>query len=122
MLEMNNTKAILFSLLRAEYPYYSKLVKAVYSFTKFHYTIGEYSDDLISKSVIYLQQKEASTSLIIDGLVTWGMLYFYAKNLRGAKCKLEEAERPCKASQGDKGLQHAHILFWLGEIAIDEKH
>ena len=120
VLEMNNTKAILFSLLRTEYSDYKKLVNAIYHFTEFHCNIGEHSDNLISESVIFLQQKEASTSLIIDGLIAWGSLYYYANNLGIAKYKLKEAERLCKASQENRGLRYANILSQLGNIALCE--
>jgi hypothetical protein len=120
VLEVNNTKAILFSLLRAEHSDYTKLVKAICNFTEFHDGIGEHSDNLISQSVVFLQQKDASTSLITDCLVIWGKLYFYADNNRSAKYKLEEAERLCKAGQENRGQKHASILFWLGNIALHE--
>jgi tetratricopeptide (TPR) repeat protein len=120
VLEVNNTKAILLSLLRAEYSDYTKLVEAISNFTEFHDSIGEHSDDLISQSVVFLQQKDASTSLIIDCLAIWGKLYSYVNNFRSAKCKLEEAERLCKASQGNSGQRHADILLWLGDIALNE--
>jgi tetratricopeptide (TPR) repeat protein len=120
VLEVNNTKAILLSLLRAEYSDYTKLVEAIYHFTEFHDSLGEHSDDLISQSVVFLQQKDASTSLIIDCLAIWGKLYSYVNNFRSAKCKLEEAERLCKASQENRGQRHADILFWLGNIALNE--
>ena len=117
VLEINNTKAILFSLLRAEYSDYAKLIKAICNFTDFQCDIGEFSDNLISQSVMFLQQKNASTSLIISCLIKWGKLYFYADNHEGAKSKLEEAERLCKASQENQGQLHANILNLLGNIA-----
>jgi tetratricopeptide (TPR) repeat protein len=120
VLEINNTKAMLFGLLRAEYSDYTKLVEAICNFTQFQYGIGEHSDDLLSQSVIFLQQKNASTLLIISCLTRWGCLYFYANNLRSAKCKLQEAERLCKASEGNRSRKHADIFNWLGEIALYE--
>jgi hypothetical protein len=120
VLEINNTKAMLFGLLRAEYSDYTKLVKAICNFTQFQYGIGEYSDDLLSQSIVFLQQKDASISLIINCLSRWGVLYIYANNLRCAKCKLEEAERLCKTSQANRGLKHADILNQLSKIAIYE--
>jgi hypothetical protein len=95
VLEINNTKAILFSLLNAEYNDYTDLVKAICNFTKFHCSIGEYSEDLISQSVAEMQQKGASTSLVIRCLARWGRLSYFADNFENAKNKLEEAERLC---------------------------
>ena len=68
-------------------------------------------------AVLPISPITASISLIIHCLTTWGRLYFYANNIKDAKSKLKEAERLYKVSQENKGLLHANILAWLGNIA-----
>jgi hypothetical protein len=48
VLEVNNTKAMLFYLLESNYKDDTKLVNTIIEFTKFHCTIGDHSDKLIS--------------------------------------------------------------------------
>jgi hypothetical protein len=68
VLEVNNTKAILSDLLKSDFKDYKKLVIAICKFTGFHWSIGDFSDKLISQTIEHLQQINASTLLIIHCL------------------------------------------------------
>ncbi len=48
VLEVNNTKAMLSDLLKSDFKDYNKLVPAICEFIKFHGSIGDFSDKLIS--------------------------------------------------------------------------
>src|SRR5216683_4818581 len=118
VLEVNNTKAILSDLLKFNFKDHNKLVIAIYEFTDFHCSIGDFSDNLISQTVEHLQQINASTSLIIDCLYTWGKLQYYANNLENAEVKLKEAEMLCRTGKKIKSFCYPNILCLLGEIYI----
>jgi tetratricopeptide (TPR) repeat protein len=118
VLEVNNTKAILSDLLKFNFKDYNKLVRAIYEFTMFHCSIGDFSDKLISQTVEHLQQINASTLLIIRCLYTWGWLQYYADNLENAKVKLKEAEILCKTSEENESSSYANILWSLGQIYV----
>lgn len=118
MLEVNNTKATLLGLLDSDFKDYKKLIQAVCTFTMFHATIGDHSDKLISKTVEFLQQKNASTSLLIICLEKWARLHCGAYRFEDAKLRLKEAENLCQASQENKSLLHANILLLLGETHL----
>src|SRR6266851_3646440 len=64
--EINNTRAMLFNLLKSDFKDYDKLVEAIRNFLKFHGSIGDFSDKLISQTVKHLYQINASTSLVIN--------------------------------------------------------
>ncbi|KAI0289687.1 P-loop containing nucleoside triphosphate hydrolase protein, partial [Multifurca ochricompacta] len=116
VLEMNNTKAILFDLLRSNYGNNSKLVEAIITFTKFHGGIGDHSDKLISQTVETLQQRPSDTSVLIRCLQAWGRLYYYASDIENAKAKMQEMERLCSSSPYNNGSLHAEVLRDLSEV------
>jgi tetratricopeptide (TPR) repeat protein len=118
VLEVNNTKAMLSSLLKSGFKNYNKLVEAIYNFTQFYHSIGDFSDQLISQTVEHLQHINASKSLVIKCLEVWGMSQYYANNLENAKVKLQEAEMLCRTSKENKSIQHANIYKGLGHIYI----
>ena len=121
VLEVNNTKAMLSSLLKSGFKDYDKLVKAICQFTEFYCNIGDFSDQLISQTVKHLQHINASKSLIIKCLEVWGRLQYYANNLENAKVKLQEAEMLCRTCKENKSSQHANMFYWLGDIYILQK-
>ena len=65
VLEINNTKAMLFCLLKSDIKDYAEMVGSICTFTSFHSTIGDYSDKLICQTVELLQQKQTSELLLI---------------------------------------------------------
>ena len=105
---------MLFGLIKLDVEDYTKQVHAISSFTLFCSSIGDHSDILISQTVTLLQQKNASPSLIIRCLETWGRLHCHSGNLISAKYKLQEAERLCEAGPENKSTLHASIFYWLG--------
>ncbi|KAI0294883.1 hypothetical protein B0F90DRAFT_1820882 [Multifurca ochricompacta] len=116
VLEMNNTKAMLFDLLRSNYGNNSKLVEAIITFTYFHVGIGDHSDKLISQTVESLQQRPSDTSVLIRCLQAWGRLYYYASDFENAKAKLQEVERLCLSSPYNNSSLHAGVLRNLSEL------
>ncbi|KAI0297525.1 hypothetical protein B0F90DRAFT_1952931, partial [Multifurca ochricompacta] len=125
VLEVNNTKAMLFHLLKSNYGDHSKLVNSIITFTLFHANIGDLSDKLISQTVKFLQERQAATSLLIRCLQRWGDLHYYASDYEQAKYKVEEAERLCLSSSEKNGPLHAGVLTDLSDLyqrqgALDE--
>lgn len=118
VLEVNNTQTMLFGLINLDAEDHTKQVHAISSFTLFCSSIGDHSDKLISQTVTVLRQKNASPSLIIRCLETWGRLHCHSSNLTSAKYKLQEAERLCKSGQENKSTLHASIFYWLGEVNL----
>jgi tetratricopeptide (TPR) repeat protein len=118
VLEVNNTKAILSDLLKSDFKDHKKLAIAIFRFTEFHQSIGDFSDKLLSQTVEYLQQIDASTLFIIDCLYLWGRLHYHANNIEKAKAKLDEAEILCRTSKENASSGYANILWSLGEIYI----
>ena len=118
VLEVNNTQAMLFSLIKSNYKKYAKLVQAITSFTNFHNGIGDHSDKLISLTVEFLQQQDISSSLTIKCLQEWGKLNYYSNNHEIAKYRLQEAEKLCKAGKENQSPLHASIFHWLGRLYL----
>jgi len=122
VLEVNNTKAILSDLLKSDFKDYKKLAIAIYIFTAFHWSIGDFSDRLISQTFKHLQQINASISLIISCLDIWGRCHYHANDFENAKVKLEEAEILCRTSKENESSSYAAILWLLGQIyALQDK-
>ncbi|KAI0295041.1 hypothetical protein B0F90DRAFT_1820769 [Multifurca ochricompacta] len=120
VLEINNTKAILFDLLKSNYGNNSKLVEAIITFTYFHVGIGDHSDKLISQTVETLQQRPSDTSVLIRCLQAWGRLYFYASDIENAKVKMQEVEGLCLSSPYNNSSLHAEVLRNLSELYLTE--
>ncbi|KAI0293884.1 hypothetical protein B0F90DRAFT_1919880 [Multifurca ochricompacta] len=116
VLEINNTKAMLFHLLKSNYGNNSKLVEAIITFTYFHGVIGDHSDKLISQTVETLQQRPSDTSVLIRCLQAWGRLYYYASDIENAKAKIQEVERLCSSSPYNNSSLHAEVLRDLSEL------
>ncbi|KAI0293008.1 hypothetical protein B0F90DRAFT_192936 [Multifurca ochricompacta] len=116
VLEINNTKAMLFDLLKSNYGNNSKLVEAIITFTNFHGGIGDHSNKLISQTVETLQQRPSDTSVLIRCLQAWGRLYYYASDIENAKAKLQEVERLCLSSPYNNSSLHAEVLTDLSEL------
>jgi tetratricopeptide (TPR) repeat protein len=119
--EINNTRAMLFNLLKSDFKDYNKLLKAILCFLTFQCSLGDFSDQLISQAVEYLQQMNALTPLIIHSLYAWGCIYCLANNFENAKVKLQEAEMLCKTTKEDNSSQYADILTLHGEIYLAQK-
>ena len=119
-LEVNNTKGILFDLLKSDFKDHAKLVKAICTFTEFHASIGDYSDRLISQTVEHLQHQYTSTSLLIKCFKSWATLHYLAHDLENTKLKLKRAENLCRDSKENKSSLHASIIASLGIIYLNE--
>lgn len=117
--QVNNTKAILFDLLKSDFSDQKKLIQAICTFTSFHSSIGDHSDNLISQTAKLLQQKNAPLPLLVGCLQQWGLLYYDASKLEKAKEKIKEAENLCKAHL-DNSSQHARTFYVLGKICLQE--
>jgi len=119
--QVNNTKAILFDLLKSDFSDQKKLIQAICTFTSFHSSIGDYSDKLISQTAEFLQQKDAPVTLLINCLQQWGLLFYDASKLEKAKEKIKEAENLCKAHL-DNSSQYARTFHILGKICLHENN
>jgi tetratricopeptide (TPR) repeat protein len=125
VLEVNNTKAILSSLLNSSYSDQSKLIHAVLQFTQFCISIGDHSEKLISQAVTFLKQDESldesldesSKTLLIQCLTSWGKLYYRLNNFESAISKLQEAEQKC-LSLDNSGPLYGNILLTLGDVHV----
>ncbi|KAI0296921.1 P-loop containing nucleoside triphosphate hydrolase protein [Multifurca ochricompacta] len=118
VLEVNNTKAMLFYLLKSNYDNQSKLVNSILTFTLFHASIGDLSDKLISQTIEYLKKSQASKPLLIRCHQTWGKLYYFASSFKQAKDKVQEAEKLCSSISDKNGPLHATLLRDLGELHL----
>ncbi|KAI0290393.1 hypothetical protein B0F90DRAFT_608081 [Multifurca ochricompacta] len=116
VLEVNNTKAMLFDLLKSNYENNSKLVEAIITFTYFHCSMGDHSDKLISQTVETLQQRPSDISVLIRCLQAWGRLYYLASDIENAKVKMQEVERLCLSSPYNNTSLHAGVLTNLSEL------
>ncbi|KAF8268824.1 hypothetical protein EI94DRAFT_1726621, partial [Lactarius quietus] len=116
VLEVNNTKAILLSLLNSNYKDESTLINTSITFTRFHISIGDHSDKVISQAVEFIQKNSCSRPLLIRSLWQWGNLHYHALNLEMAKEKLQEAEKLCLSSQNVSSNSYGTILKALGDL------
>lgn len=121
VLEVNNTKAMLSNLLKSDFQNQTKLVLAICNFMRFQCANGEFSEKLIDQTVKFLQQKDASTLLVIQCLTEWGKLYYFAHNTKIAMAKLKEAEMLCETSDNDKSTYYATVLRWLATVYISQE-
>jgi tetratricopeptide (TPR) repeat protein len=118
--QVNNTKAILFDLLKSDFNDYKKLNQAICIFTSFQSSVGDYSDRLISQMAELLQQKRAPIPLLISCLQQWALLYYDAHDLKKAKQKIKEAENLCQASSDINSFYPAKNFHILGQIYLHE--
>jgi len=117
--QANNTKAILFDLLKSDFSDYKKLNQAICTFTSFHSSIGDYSDNLINQTAEFLQQKRAPIPLLINCFQQWALLYYNAYDLEKAKEKIKEAETLCQTIPDIDGF-HARNFHIFGQIHLHE--
>jgi tetratricopeptide (TPR) repeat protein len=118
VVEVNNTKSILFHLLQSNYKDDAKLVNAILEFRKFHSNIGDHSDKLMSQAVQFLQKKDNAIPLLIRCLHSWGKLLYCSSNFISARNKFQEAEKLCSASLENNSSFHADIFCELGQLHI----
>ncbi|KAI0300030.1 hypothetical protein B0F90DRAFT_1926032 [Multifurca ochricompacta] len=95
VLEVNNTKAILSSLLKSNYEDKSKLISAILTLTEFLTNIGDLSDKCLDK---------------------WGRVYQLAGDMKNAQLKVQEAEKLCSLGEKNGSGLHADILSHLAKI------
>jgi tetratricopeptide (TPR) repeat protein len=118
--QVNNTKAMLFDLLKSEFSDYEKLNQAICTFTSFHSSIGDYSDKLINQTAEFLQQKRTPIPLLLSCLQQWALLYYNAYDLEKAKQKIKEAETLCQTMSDINSSQHARNFHIFGQIFLHE--
>ncbi|KAI0301735.1 hypothetical protein B0F90DRAFT_1816950 [Multifurca ochricompacta] len=116
VLEVNNTKAILSSLLKSNYVDKSRLINAIITFMEFQTSIGDLSDKLIRGAIEFAQQQHTLRSLLIRCLDKWGRVYQLASDMKNAQLKVQEAEKLCSLGEENGGSIHADILSHLAEI------
>ncbi|KAF8263808.1 hypothetical protein EI94DRAFT_1665241 [Lactarius quietus] len=116
VLEVNNTKAMLLSLLNSNYKDECTLINASIEFTRFCISIGDHSDKVISQAVKFIQKNSCLRPLLIRSLEQWGSLYYHAYNWEKAKEKLKEAEKLCLSSQNVSSTIYGTILTALGDL------
>ena len=117
--QVNNTKAILFDLLKSDFSDYNKLNQAICTFTSFHSSIRDYSDNLINQTAEFLQQKRAPTPLLIGCLQQCALLYYNAHDFEKAKKKIKESGTLCKTISKISSF-HARNIHIFGQICLHE--
>ena len=116
VLEVHNTKATLLSLLNSNYEDEFTLIKASIRFTSFCSSIGDHSDKVISQAVEFVKKNSGVRPLLIQCLVEWGDLCFFANIFEKAKEKLQEAEKYCLFSQNINSDLYGNVLKKIGAI------
>ncbi|KAI0301733.1 hypothetical protein B0F90DRAFT_1816933 [Multifurca ochricompacta] len=116
VLEVNNTKAILSSLLKPNYEDKSKLIGAILTLTEFLTNIGDLSDKLVRGAMETMQQQDSHKSLFIKCLDKWGRIIQLAGDINYAQLKVQEAEKLCSLGKENGSGLHADILSHLAEI------
>ena len=76
VLEVNNTRATILSLLNSNYKDESTLVNASIEFSLFCVSIGDHSDKVISQAVEFVQKNSGTRLLLIKSLHQLGRVYF----------------------------------------------
>ena len=116
VLEVNNTKAIILSLLNSNYKDDTTLITASIVFTKLCISIGDHSDKVISQAIEFVQRNSGSRLLLIKSLYQLGAVYFYGANYEKAKEKLQEAEKLCLYDPLAYSNSYGPILENIGNI------
>ena len=116
VLEVNNTRATILSLLNGNYKDESTLVDASITFTEFCINIGDHSDKVMSQAVKFVQRNSGSMLLLIQSLYLLGIVYYYGDNLEKAKEKLQEAEKLCLYDPYAYSELYGLILVTFGDI------
>ena len=118
VLEANNTKATLLSLLDSNYPDESTLINASTTFTAFCVSTGDHSDKVISQAVKFVQKNSGTRLLLIKSFYQWGYLAYHASHWEKAKEKLQEAEKLCLFSLEANSQLYVFILRYLGDVYV----
>ena len=118
VLEVNNTKATILSLLNSNYEDKSTLVNASINFTRFCSSIGDHSDKFMSQAVAFVQKNSGSRLLLIKSLHRLGKVYYNGANLEKAKEKLQEAEKLCLYDPHAYSQLYGQILKHIGDIYV----
>ena len=116
VLEVNNTRATILSLLNSNYKDESTLVNASMEFTGFCINIGDHSDKVMSQTVEFVQRNSGSRWLLIQSLHQLGNVYYYGDNLEKAKEKPQEAEKLCLYDPDAYSQLYGPILENIGNI------
>ena len=120
VLEVNNTRATILSLLNSNYKDESTLVNASITFTRFCIDIGDHSDRVINQTVEFVQKNSGSKLLLIQSLHQLGNVYFYGANFEKAKEKLQEAEKLCLNDPHAYSQLYGSISIYIGDIYVLE--
>ena len=120
VLEVNNTRATILSLLDSNYKDESTLVDASIKFALFCINIGDHSDKVISQTVEFVQKNSGSKLLLIQSLHQLGSVYFYGANFEKAKEKLQEAEKLCLNDPHAYSQLYGSISVYIGDIYVLE--
>ncbi|KAI0294481.1 hypothetical protein B0F90DRAFT_1919668 [Multifurca ochricompacta] len=118
VLEVNNTKSILSSLLKSNYQNQARLIGVTLTFTNCCQNIGDVSDTLMAQAVQFIEGNHGDASLLIKCLRQWGYLYYSGMDMESAKQKLQEAERLCLSRPQVDHHLHAEVLRDLGRVYV----
>ena len=116
VLEVNNTRATILSLLNSNYKDESTLVNASIEFSVFCISIGDHCDKVMSQAVEFVQRNSSTKLLLIKSLHQLGKVYLYGDNLKKAKDKLQEAEKLCLYDSHAYSEIYGLILENIGDI------
>ena len=116
VLEANNTRAIILSLLNSNYKDESTLVNASIKFTDLCTNIGNHSDKVIIQAVEFVQRSSGSRLLLIKSLHQLGKIYYYGANFEKAKDNFQEAEKLCLYDPHVYSQLYGPILERMGDI------
>jgi tetratricopeptide (TPR) repeat protein len=116
VLEVNNIKAILLSLLESNYKDQTQLIYASTKFTTFCTHIGDFSEKVISQAVQFVQKNSGSIELLIMSFANWGELHYHGGDWEKAQEKLQEAERLCLSGPSIDSQIYGPVLEDLGDI------
>ena len=118
VLEVNNTKAIILSLLNSNYQDESTLVNASIEFTMFCTSIGDHSDKVISQAIEFVLRNSGSRLLLIKSFHQLGNVYYYRDNMEKSKEIFQEAEKLCHYDPHAYSELYSSILENIGDIYV----
>ena len=120
VLEVNNTRATILSLLNSKYKDESTLVNASIEFSVFCISIGDHSEKVMSQAVEFVQRNSGTRLLLIKSLHQLGRVYYYGYNFEKAKDKLQEAEKLCLYDPHAYSKLYGQILENIGDIYVQQ--
>ncbi|KAF8268858.1 hypothetical protein EI94DRAFT_1726702 [Lactarius quietus] len=118
VLEVNNIRAVMLSILELNHKEHFKLIIATMNFTWFMSQLGNHSDEVLSQAAQFIQKNNGDKSLLIKILTTWGGIYYQARDFVPAQEKLIEAEKWCLQSHNVNGHIYGNVLMWLGNTYV----